>query len=704
MAEPVDIDSTESDNEAKNLGFIGPYVENVFQNAIQHKDQTGMKEELMECLRQSRSKYNNSDLAIIAEADQPVIYHPLSDVKRRSANAWISEIFLYGSRPPWTMRATPVPEISPNDAKKIAEETINSFIEYSTNKFIEAGVPPEQAIEMVANEPPDPDVVAQYAMSIRDDTDNDRKEDAEKKVERMAKKCNDQMIEGRWMNAMADMVDCAATYGTAILKGPVRRMRKRPKFNKANGLKLEETEVYEWECINPFDAYPSKGAANIGDGDFCERVKYTAKELNLMKGLGKGYYPNSINRILMIYPNGGYEMNLDIDSEREMLENDGTAHSYKSSMIDGIEFWGDIRGTMLKLINIDEHDGKPIEDDKYYEVNAIVINNEVIFCSITDEMLGRPLFKGTFYKTQGSWWGDSPMRKMRDVQRKANASVRSMCTNMAMCSGPMAVVFDSKRVSKSWDFKINPWGVISCTDPRNTGKNPIAFFQPASNMTEFLAATEAFTKEADIVTEIPAYSQRSEVVSSAGRTLGGLAMLMAASARGLKGVVNSMSYDVLIPAITFQYRVNLLDPECDEGLKGDCEVDVGGVLAMLVKEENRQRITEFLALANNPAVAAVIGKNGIAEMMRVYVRLIDGVNPDNIIPSKAEIEKLEQMDRIMAKLQQASGVNGGGGNSDMPTGSQPNMMPAGINESNTAPPAPAPMQRPQPTSMNMENE
>ena len=701
MIENADKLLDDENAERENLNNIGPYIESVFQNAIRHKEESGIQEELMECLRQSRSVYNSRELGIIAEAEQPIIYHPLSDVKRRSANAWISEIFLYGSKPPWTMRATPVQEVSSDDTKKIADQTIEDFIEYSTSRFIEQGIPPDQAEMMVYSNPPDPDAVAQYAMDRRDDMDNDRTEEAEKKVTRMAKKCNDQMMEGRWMNAMADMGDCCVTYGTSILKGPVRRMRKRPKFNKTNGLDLKEVDIYEWECINPFNAYPAKGAVNIGDGDFCERIKFTAKELNQMKKLGKNYYKGSINRILSLYPNGGYQMNLQGDSERNTLENDGTANSCPSSMIDGIGFYGDLRGSMLIRQGIEEHKGKTIVEDDYYEVDAIVIDKELVFCSISSEKLGRPLFKGTFYKTQGSWWGDSPMQKMRGVQRKANAAVRSMCTNMAMCSGPMAVVHNSNRLQKGFDFKITPWGVVLCNDPLNTGKNPISFFQPASNMGEFLAATEAFTKEADVVTEIPAYSQRSEVVSSAGRTLGGLAMLMAASARGLKGVVNSLCYDVLIPAITYQYRVNLIT-EDDPGIKGDCEVDVGGVLAMLVKEENRQRITEFLTLANNPAVAAVIGKNGIAEMMRVYVNLIDGINPDNIIPSKSEIEKMERMDRINAQLQQAENMGGGA----MSQGAQQGQLGMGGGQQLPAQSAPlqlqAPKQAPQPTVMNME--
>lgn len=678
---------------------LGAYIERVFRDAEDIKRESGIEAELMECLRQSRSEYNEHDKTIIQQLHQPDLYYPLSDMKRRTANSWTTEIFLYAADPPWRMRPTPVPELATSDADRIAEETMEDFVEYSMMQYIAAGVPQDQAMRMVYENPPDPDVVAKYAMMKRDETDNKRMEVATRKVERMEKLCHDQQVEGKWMTAMASVIDCASTFGTGILKGPMAKMKKLPKFNKTNGVSLKDTKVYEWESINPFDAYPAKGATEITDGDFCQYVSYTPKDLNAMKKLGKEYFASNINTILETWPNGGCRLIRTIDSEKSRLENKGTPESKTGTMIEGIEFWGDVRGSVLKDYEITEYAGKTLEDDIYYEINAIVINKLVIFCSITDEKLGRPLFKGTFFKTQGSWWGDSPMNKMRDVQRECNASMRNLCHNMAQASGPMGFVSDVTRLLPSFDYRFKSWSITAFKDPMRTGRSPITLFQAASNAAEFRAIRDASIKDADIVTGIPAYSHGSDIAAGAGRTSSGLAMLMGAATRGMKQVVNSISYDILIPALTYQYRMNLMYHD-DPGVKGDANVDVGGVLAILLKDQNYQRVSDFLTLANNPAVAAVMGKSGIAELLRVYLKLLDGINPDRIIKSREDLEKEEQMDRIMAQLGQAEqqGMAMGIG------GAQPSAGP--VASPSTAPSTMAnpenvtvPRQQPQPTVM-----
>lgn len=703
-------DSADSQEEKRleEVCNMGHYIEKIFRAAEDHKRESGIEDELLECLRQSRSEYNQHDLEIINKTNQPVIYFPLSDMKRRTANAWCSEIFLYSADPPWRMRATPVPDISGDDAEQIASETMSDFIEYSMMNYMENGVPVAQARRLVFENPPDPDVVAKYAMMKRDEIDNKRKEEADIKVKRMSKLCHDQQIQGRWMNAMADVVDCASTYGTGILKGPLRRIKRLPVFNKTNGVDLKDTEVYEWESINPFDAYPSKGAVDINDGDFCQFVSYTPKELNSMKNLGDEYFKSNINEILSLFPNGGYKMWRSIDSEKQRLENDGTAESTNSTLIDGIEFWGDMRGSLLKMHGITEYNGTDIEETNFYEVNAIVIMNRLIFCSITDERLGRPLFKGTFFKTQGSWWGDSPMKKMRDVQRECNASMRSLCHNMAQASGPMGFISDQSRILPGYDYRLTPWSVTAFSDKMRMGRNPMTLFQAASNAAEFRTIRDKSIKDADIVTGIPAYSHGSDIAAGAGRTSSGLAMLMGAATRGMKHVVNSLSYDVLVPALTYQYRVNLIESD-DPAIKGDANVDVGGVLAILVKDQNFQRVANFLNLANNPNVAAVMGKSGIAELLRVYTGLLEGINPDNVVPSKSDIEKTERMDRIMQMMRsaEAQGMQIGGMAQGAVSGPMSGINNAGVRAPLSQEPEPLPppaspppqAQRPQPTML-----
>jgi len=409
-----------------DLTKLGPYVAKSFDLAAEHRRTTGIEDELMACLRQCNSEYSPEEKARILQASgiPDPVYLPHADLKRRTANAVVTEIFLNAADRPWSLRPTPIPELSETATKRIAIDTITDFIDYRVNELVKEGIPPDFAMEIVQATPPDPLVAGEYAAARRTEIDNMRAEEATDRMERMSNKMHDQMVEGRWAEAMTACVDFASSYGTCVLKGPVRRMRKRNRYEGGTQV-LKNVEVWEWEALNPFDCYPAKGAVSIHDGDFFQRVRFTPKELNAMAKLGDGYYPDTIRQILTMWPNGGLKLEQPLDSERRRLENDGTGSATDSVNIEGIEAWCDVRGSMLKAEGVTKtSDGVTIEDQEYYEVNSIVINREVVFCSLTDERLGRPLYKGVFYRTPGSWWGESPMKKMRDAMRMYNAAAR----------------------------------------------------------------------------------------------------------------------------------------------------------------------------------------------------------------------------------------------------------------------------------------
>jgi hypothetical protein len=148
-------------------------------------------------------------------------------------------------------------------------------------------------------------------------------------------------------------------------------------------------------------------------------------------------------------------------------------------------------------------------------------------------------------------------------------------------------------------------------------------------------------KHADTVTGIPAYSHGSNVAAGAGRTAQGLAMLMDAAQRGIKYVIFSLDKDVMRPSVEYMYRLNLLTSK-DDSVKGDCEIDAGGLLAIISRDKNLNLIKEFLVLAQDPAKAQVMGEEGIAALMREYARLLQYVNVDEIVPTKEQIQQRKQ--------------------------------------------------------------
>lgn len=646
------------DPEAENanaaaLSHLGPNVLKGFEQAAQHRRSSGVENELMECLRQAKSEYSAQEIADIKAKGAPVVYVGHSALKARTANSLVSELFLNSSDPPYTFDPTPVPEISEDDAAALAQETISEYQEMTKMDFMEQGMTPDEADEAVFMQgPPEKEVIEAYVRTRRDEIDSRLMEEARLKVDRMLKKVRDQLGEGLFREAMSDCIYNAAHFGTCILKGPLRKSRKRVVF-KGGACKLESKEVLECSAVSPLDAYPAKGAVSIQDGDFYERVRFTPKELNSMRKMGDGYFAEEISAVLARYPNGGLKMSQPNDSERQALQNDGNTVESEDSMLEGIEAWKDVRGSMLielGIVNTDE--GTPIDAEDYHPVNCIVMDGRVIFCTLTDEKFGRPLYKGVFYRTPGSWWGTSPMNLMRDLSRMWNATLRDLCVNNAHASGPMMDIIDVSRMVDTNDTAIVPWGYRKWKNPNQTGDVPFRYTHTTSIAPELQNNMDWLEKQFDIVTSIPAYSHGSDTAAGAGRTYNGLLLMTTASKQGINTVNLSLFFDVVKPLLEHVYRYNMLFDE-DDGIKGDCEVVAGGLLAIMVREQSLNRLLEILKMTQNPSVAKVLGDSGIAELLRQYIKLLQGVNPDKIVPSEKEIERRAQLAAIEARLAQA---------------------------------------------------
>ena len=97
--------------QARSLTALAAFVEGVFSEGVYFRQRTGMDEELAKRRAQGL----------------PVVYAPLSDTKRRAANAWASEIFLNTAEKTYELRPTPVPEMPETVVQAIAAEVIQEW-------------------------------------------------------------------------------------------------------------------------------------------------------------------------------------------------------------------------------------------------------------------------------------------------------------------------------------------------------------------------------------------------------------------------------------------------------------------------------------------------------------------------------------------------------------------------------------------------
>ncbi|HUV67675.1 MAG TPA: hypothetical protein VMW24_27525, partial [Sedimentisphaerales bacterium] len=193
---------------------------------------------------------------------------------------------------------------------------------------------------------------------------------------------------------------------------------------------------------------------------------------------------------------------------------------------------------------------------------------------------------------------------------------------------------------------ITPLKVWQFTNKSNMTPDPIKFVDIPSNAGELMGIYEKIASLADDYTGIPAYSYGNDRVAGAGRTLGGLEMLMNSAARGIKRVIYRIHTDIVSPSIGGLVEWNMLyDP--DESIKGDVEVKPVGIAALIVKEQLAVRRNKFLDSTNNPVDLSIIGIPGRAALLREEEKSLE-MGAGTVVPSKEAIEQKVREEAMLA--------------------------------------------------------
>jgi hypothetical protein len=522
------------------------------------------------------------------------------------------------------MYPTPVPNLSEETVQEILERTVGEY-----NAALNRGMPltPEETMVL--------------AQELYDERKKAEDEEAAEKIHRMQKKIEDQLEEAEWGSVISEFIQDLCTYPSAILKGPVVRMRRDMQWRNGQ-VELVEELAPTWEVVSPHDFFPGPNARKVDDSFVCERIQFDRADLSLMRGV-EGWNASYIDEVIGSgYGATGSEL-ISGDAERQHMENRnwGGFSSEKDQTIEAIEYWGNVQGRMLTEWGM----GEALEDDDFYQVNVVLIGSVVVKAILNPDPLGRrPYYVTSFEKVRGTLWGRGIPEKMAHVQQVQNAMWRNLLNNMSIASGPQVVV-DTDVVAPGSDIsKIFPWKIWTVATKMYRSGDPITFFQPTSNAGELLTVIERNERTADDVTMIPRYAHGDERVGGAGQTASGLSMLLNSAAKGIKRVIGYVDRDVVRQMVKRLYAWNLQYLE-DEELKGDAQVEATGALAELTREADTMRKQEFLAQTNNPLDMQIIGLQGRAHLLREVAKQLK-LDPDTVVPSDEVIEQ-----RMMAAMQ-----------------------------------------------------
>jgi hypothetical protein len=230
-----------------------------------------------------------------------------------------------------------------------------------------------------------------------------------------------------------------------------------------------------------------------------------------------------------------------------------------------------------------------------------------------------------------SIWGVGVPENMSDSTAIMNGHARMAIDNLAL-AGSVILEISDEGLEDDTSYDIYPGKIFH----RKTGYqgNAVNQIKLSATTQENLMMFDRFRQLADEQTGLPSYSHGQTGVSSTTRTASGMSMLMGAAALNIKTIVKNLDDYLLEPLGRSMFYWNMQfspDPE----IKGDLNVKAVGTDSVMQKEVRSQRLTQFLQIAANPALAPFIKLDKIVKEIAESLDL----DPEEIIndPEAAKI-------------------------------------------------------------------
>lgn len=650
--------------EVTNIEFqdaLARYIRERYVEAYNHKVQNGTEARLLRNLRVKKAVYQPEELAMVGEID---VYIGIAALKSRAAESWLLDVVMNTMEKPWTLTPSPIPDL-PADVK-------------------------EQAITMLANEVNDPNSGMQTMDDVRQRAGDLKKsvlaylaKKAKESTGQMENLIEEQMDDGLWKKTFAEFLADLCTYPAAIIRAPVVIQKTKATY-KGNAVVAESVGLPTTRCVSPFDAYPSPASTTTQDGDyFLERLRFSRAKLYELKDI-ESFDEVNVRLALKAYPNG-FQLNQNHDWERDRLEGTAPDIQYSTRLLDVLIFNGVLPGHFLiaKGVLVDD-------PQRHYEAEVWVCGDFTLRAVLNpNPVSARPIHMTSFAKRNGAFWGDSPIDLVYDIQRVCNSLVRAMVRNAAYSSGPMAEVAADRFASGEDITQIDPYRMYFVQpDLSGTGGKAIQFNSVPSVLAELTPTLDRFMKMADDISGIPAYVIGNPQVSGAGRTMGGLSMLMGNAAKGIKSVMLNIDNDCISEVVRSFYYFNLVTSD-DPTIKSDADIVAQGTSGLLQRELQQSRMTELLQLLTPYVQLQVVTPQAIQYMLRQVLQ-DQGLDVDKIIPDP-DAQEAQQTQARQQAIQEAAGGQPGVG-PDQAKPQQPPVPGAQGAISASGPPAATPPQ------------
>ena len=681
-------------------------VTSAMRRNVSFRDNSGVSARLQYALDANTCRFTDEQIAALSTVVPPSVarkmFTPLTFTKTRSAKSLFVDVVNSVKEPLFEALPSPYPDVPKSVEGEVYASMERDIVQiFAALDKIRGGAPlspdEEQAIVQL---------IAMAPQKRADDILSRRKEFANARARRMQDKIWDIFVEGGGEKALADCISNLCMYGTCFLVGPVPRVvaQNRCREDEKSGVRRYTREFKlkpVFEALNPIDCYPAPDAKQPSDGPFCIREKYTAETLwrfsdggATREKNGEGWNEAVVRALLDRYPRGGVKFNMEPEDvrkqEAEMNKGAGTS---EDCTFEAVRCFLSVRGSDLAEIGIVRNrDGRKIVLGDFYHVEAIVIDDKVVYCRILDARFDVPISKACFYELPGSFWGESIADKLAFVQMMQNNTGKALFLDLA-ATGPMIWINNAQRLldkspaATQW----SPYKTVAFGDelytPSGANGAPMGILDIPTKAAQLIREWDQWQTQADNDSGIPRFAEgQTSGAMGALRTSGGLAQMSEHMMRNVKMVATQ--YDGGIVKPTMQRIADwILVFDDDMDLKGDVYIRPVGMIGRILRAQLDDARMRFLQIVSgNPHLQQLFGPKLELALGRHIVRSLD-FNADAYMPSEEHARWMEELNKVAALAaaeQQAANAQQGGDAGASPEGGAPQAeqapMPGGVAE------------------------
>ena len=598
----------------------------------------------------------------------PKTYDSLTRVKLVQIMAVLNRVFGQVGDKSWGCSASPDPVLPTDVQAQIAAKYSAQGLELAKLQ----GAKTEEEYAAFA---------AEALKSNEKQIDVDRIAYATERSERMERVVDDILEEGEFtVNIIRQYVANLTKLGTAVIVGPceepVVQLALRGEKDTVV-YKPEITTAIRFFVPNTMDVYPSPGMTEAKDADLCIRVRYTKEALARaaeMKASG-GWRPDVIREILEKYKGidiGPQTMTDRIEKTAQLGEIPGTTRKYE-----GIRWFGLASGEELRELGINSDGIGDINPKSYYEAEAIVMANRVIYARVCDPAVGRPVVKTTFYGDATQFFGWPPAMQIDNCQTLMNLAMAAIKKQLQLAGLVPLLVNDYSSfvdADRPGAFALSPGKVFLRNNnsfSQGGAQGPaIQPIQLPNIIREIIALFDAIARLADDASGFNRNMLGSGNFAGAARTATGLMQIQEAASIIATFVIGNIDATGIVPMLTKVIAwINRNHP--DKRVKGDPQIIARGQLSKVMKSAQQQVVTAGFQAMQAPIIAQILGADKLMIGLRECLKATDFPNADKIIPDQARLEFMQSMMDAKQAFETMTAANAGQQGQPGQQGAQP---------------------------------